>query len=385
MTSLTEKIAKKEPDRRLNENGRENFAIYNEDGQFAGKDNLNKSYKYQNLMGDALLAGAGVGLSWYAIKKLVERAYRKKLHKALLEDTTVQDTYEGRVTPVGNEFVNADAPAYKYSSLQKEAKSPSGAGYKSLNTGTRGYLRETIDDPAVDAVIVKKDYNPRTTMAVEMAKHPAISHSLAFASIPALFALSSWLANSGSKSLFQTTLSDTVPPLSSEKSQARKEYEAAAAMLRSIARGDLEKSGSAGLKKEGVWFVPLLAAGGGAAAALGGSYYLRNRDNPKPIDEQSPDANPNPMLNSAINLGLGLGAIALLYPGYKFVQSMRKGYKDRTETVSDVHRALQAWDAQRQARDEDFATLRAALAQEPDLLEKYFNPDGTLKRNLQIT
>lgn len=358
---------------------------YDQQGyQLVGKNHLNKSFKYQNLIGDTLLMGGGLGLSWYAAKQLVERAYRKRLHRALLEDTGVTDTYENRVTPVENEFVTDELPINS-----KEAAFGKGTTKIYPAYATEGEARKFVADPNTSHFIMDPHQSPRTALAVEMAKSPAIAHSIAFASIPALFALATWGANEGAKKLFGKIVDDKVQPQDIEKRKARQEYEAAARMLRSVSQGDLERLEKEGtLKKEANPIIPILwGIGGGTALTAGGSYLWNKAKSgrPAPIEEPSAELNENKTVNSLMNLGLGLGALALLYPGYKFVQSLRKGYKDKAESVSDAQVALQAWNAQRQARDEDFATLRAALAEEPDLLQKYFNQDGTLKSNPQIT
>lgn len=77
------------------------------------------------------------------------------------------------------------------------------------------------------------------------------------------------------------------------------------------------------------------------------------------------------VMNTLISGAVGLGALGMLIPSYRFVQSARKGYKDKVEDISDVTRASQAWNALRQGREDDYMPLRAVLETEPDLLDEY--------------
>ena len=52
---------------------------YQTTGKAVDYKTYSNSNKYLNLVGDAALVGVGAGTGWYALKKLVERAYQKKL------------------------------------------------------------------------------------------------------------------------------------------------------------------------------------------------------------------------------------------------------------------------------------------------------------------
>lgn len=76
------------------------------------------------------------------------------------------------------------------------------------------------------------------------------------------------------------------------------------------------------------------------------------------------------VVNAGIAAGTGLLALAAAIPAYRFVQSARKGYKDRVTSLSDVTRASQAWEVLQRNRDQDYLPLRARLETEPELLNE---------------
>ena len=341
--------------------------------------NLNSSYRLTGHLVDAAVLGSGVGLSWWALKKMVERAYQRRMEKALMENTVVADTYKGSVTPVTNEFVMEHEEPYKI-----EKKADAVATEKTFNEAV-------IDPKAMDLnpktnpgayAVLKRDASLQGKISAEMATKPGIYNSLAFASIPALVALSAWGANSLAKSLSKDAIPDIVPNIQPEVRKARKKYRDAAELLRYITSGKAyEKEAAmqkdAAIQKEAFPWIPAMWAGAGLLGA-GGYVYDKYKTHHKPegMVIPSPELSSNPATNAGLNLALGLGALALLYPGYKFVQSMRKAYNDRKDQVSEATRAAQLWWPLRKQHQERFVRLQAALAQEPELLD---NLEQTLR------
>ena len=334
--------------------------------------NLNNGYKWTGHMGDAVVLGTGIGLSWWALKKLVERAYQRRMEKSLLENTVVSDTYKDAVTPVTNEFVMEHEEPYK---LEKTGSTGAVFTPKDFNEAD---TKPVLDGKRDDVYAVpKSDASLQGRVAAEMAQKPGIYNSLAFASIPALVALSAWGANSLAKSLSKDAIPDIVPNLQPEVRKARKKYHDAAMLLRYISSGKAYEKTASANKEAAIQLVPAMWAGAGL---LGGAGYLydkyKTHNKPEGMPVPNPEMSSNPATNAGINLALGLGALALLYPGYKFVQSMRKAYNDRKDQVSEATRAAQLWWPLRKQHQERFVRLQAALAQEPELLD---NLEQTLR------
>lgn len=328
---------------------------------------FNDSQKYLNYMGSALTVGAGLGLSWHSLKKIVERAYRTRLEKEILKQKHVEDTYTSTVTPVRNRFVGADTPVKSASWLNSDANL-----YES-DLNNADFTPDLRTKPLSGAAVITRDSGVRSRVAAEMARSPLFYHTLAFASVPALCALGMWGGNSMSKAIKKQISPDTIlDPLDDQKEKAQRKYDAAALLLRRVAADEERKSRKkrASLDKEAVLAPYLYGAGiGGAltAAVAGIKSYLSK--GPVVAHVPSPEPTSSTSVNTGLKLLTGLAALSMLYPGYRFVQSMRKGYKDRVEGLSDVTRSSQAWDALRSSRSEDYATLQARLSDEPDLLE----------------
>ena len=196
---------------------------------------LNNSYRLTGHLVDAAVLGSGIGLSWWALKKMVERAYQRRMEKALLENTVVADTYKGSVTPVTNEFVMEPEEPYKIEKTAADAV----ATEKTFNEAVIDPKAMNLNpktNPGAYAVL-KRDASLRGKISAEMATKPGIYNSLAFASIPALVALSAWGANSLAKSLSKDAIPDIVPNIQPEVRKARKKYRDAAELLRYITSG----------------------------------------------------------------------------------------------------------------------------------------------------
>lgn len=365
---------------RFNETGQVVMDSVNNGPPTARLKDLDSSYKWVGYTTDAIALGGGIGLTWYALKKLVERAYQRRMEKALKENTTVADMYKGNVTPVTNEFITEPEEPYH---IKKEAKSwdsrVSVDAVNSADLGPEFDLRSNGPNSNKD-VVLKPGASVAGHVAAEMSQKPGIYHSLAFASLPALVALSSWGANALAKQVLnKSTVPDIVPNLKPEVDKARKKYHDAAVLLRYIASGKAyEKDGSfhkEGQVKEAMPWLPILLGGAGLTA-LGGYGYDKYKKWQQPSPENTAyikndtEMSSNPVTNKGINLALGLGALALLYPGYKFVQSMRKAYNDRKDQVSEATQAAQSWWPLRKRHQERFVRLQAALAQEPELLDE---------------
>lgn len=332
---------------------------------------FNDSQKYLNYMGSALTVGAGLGLSWHSLKKIVERAYRTRLEKEILKQKHVEDTYTSTVTPVRNRFVGADTPV---KSASRDWLNCDANLYES-NLNNANFTPDLRTKPLSGAAVITRDSGVRSRVAAEMARSPLFYHTLAFASVPALCALGMWGGNSMSKAIKKQISPDTIlDPLDDQKEKAQRKYDAAALLLRRVAADEERKSRKkrASLDKEAVWTLApyLYGAGiGGALMAAGAGIKSYLSKGPVVAHVPSPEPTSSTSVNTGLKLLTGLAALSMLYPGYRFVQSMRKGYKDRVEGLSDVTRSSQAWDALRSSRSEDYATLQARLSDEPDLLE----------------
>lgn len=352
---------------------------------------LNNSYKYLGYMGGAALTGAGLGLGYSGLKGLVDRAYRHKLRQGILESDDVEGTYSGRVTPVQNSFVLDSATADK---KKKKKTKKAASAIKTADSAINGWklnsaeitdnIRKYFDKGR--SVAVSKENKLRDIIAANMASHPQIAHTLAFASLPALMMAGIWGGSAAGKALGKSAPAERESRLREERARAEKEYNAAAKELRNVMKKDssLHKQAAGaqsvaralgrlygklyGKVPDGVknlhW--KSLLAGGGLTYA--GQRFLHG--SPGKIKITVP--NPNEVtgitaLDKVLPWILGLGALGALAPGYKFVQSMRNGYKDQKDSVSDISRATQAWNAIHNENEEDYATLRAALENEPSL------------------
>ena len=365
--------SKKEPNEIIPDAKRENYG-------FVYPKDLDDSYKYLGYAGDLALAGIGAGLSWHALKKFVEHTYRKRLEKAVRNSTGVKDFYTSRTAPITNTYVGAT----KEGSVNKEGlwyhpnlglwPKQIEEAYKSPN------IKENHGDD-VELVGVPRNNGFLNSVATRMAENPLLYNTLAFVSLPAILAGSVWAGNGISKKINDFVKPKDIRRMTKERDEARKRYEDAALTLRNITNGDMPKK-EASLEKDAGLATILTLGGLGllGAGGLGAAFAAGERPNPK--DPKVVVPNPYPSDNSTANMllsaGIGTLGLAAIPASYQFVQSMRKGYKNRVEGISDVTRAAQAWDAVRDARGEDFATLRASLAEEPDLLD--YKAHGLKKR-----
>lgn len=340
---------------------------------FVEPKGLDDSYKYLHYLGDAALVGLGAGMSWHSLKKFVEHTYRKRLEKAIRNTTGVEDFYNSRTAPITNEYVGAP----KTASVKKGdwAAPIHLSGKQVRDTAKSDSVNKHMDQFMFG---IDKGQGPINDIASSMAANPDVAHTLAFAAIPPLFAASAWAGNSLSKAINNFFKKKDVEPMTKEREEARKRYEDAALTLRNVTLGGMDKKSSY-MEKDAFW-PALFLLGTGLGLGAYGTYQATQRQIPTDVGEDIP--NPHLTNNSALNgvLGLGAGALGLMAipPAYRFVQSMRKGYKNQLEGISDVTRSAQAWNAVRDSRGEDFAALRAALADEPDLLD--FESHGTKKK-----
>lgn len=360
----------------LNDIGQEVKAEIDAGNNPVTMQSFNDSQKYLNYMGSALTVGAGLGLSWHSLKKIVERAYRTRLEKEILKQKHVEDTYTSTVTPVRNRFVGADTPVKSASG----GYLTSDANLYESDLNNADFTPDLRTKPLSGAAVITRDSGVRSRVAAEMARSPLFYHTLAFASVPALCALGMWGGNSMSKAIKKQISPDTIlDPLDDQKEKAQRKYDAAALLLRRVAADEERKSRkkNASLDKEAVLGLTAPVARallggvgiGGALTAAGAGIKSYLSKGPVVAHVPSPEPTSSTSVNTGLKLLTGLAALSMLYPGYRFVQSMRKGYKDRVEGLSDVTRSSQAWDALRSSRSEDYATLQARLSDEPDLLE----------------
>lgn len=375
---------------------------------------LNESYKYLGYLGGTALAGLGVGLGFSGLKGLVDRAYRNKLRKGILESGDVEETYGGRVTPVTNSFVIDETgkkkKKKKYASVKTDLAI---AGAKDAGVvPTRKYGESTIGEFATGAakvtddirkyftkrrsVAMSSDNKLRDIVAGNMSRSPQILHTLAFTSLLPLFAAGVWGGSSLGKAVSDDSEEDKESRLKKERAAAEKEYNAAAKELRSVMRekssmyryktaaGAAQSAQKAkkvlqGLrdffakhpKTKSVTTLLGLPAATAGLSMYGTQAYIygkHGRPTEPSITVDSPnEITGNYTLDKILPWLLGIGALGASVPTYKFVQSLRNGYKDQKDSVSDVSRATQAWNAIHNESNEDYATLRAALEDEPSL------------------
>ena len=341
------------------------------DSQVTTKSDLERAYTNLGYMGDVALTGLGVGTAWYAVKKMIEHSYRKRLEKAIRDSATVEDFYKSRTAPIENKYIGAPKTA-SIKTARERFIDPGTIGKTTLGATTKRYIQPLPGQ------------GTKATIATMMANNPMIFNTLAVAALPALFAGSMWAGNAASKAINDLFEKKDLRHLDKEKEEARKRYEDAALTLRNVSLGGLKKSGAANMEKEG-GVTTLAILGGLGLLGAGGLYYYSQQQHDRPgassIPVQTPDLTSNGVLNTLLGLGIG-GAGLLAIPSiYRFVQSARRGYDKRVEGISDVTRAAQAWDAVRNSRGEDFATLRASLAEEPETLNFEAHGKKKPKRN----
>ena len=302
---------------------------------------------------------------------MIEHSYRKRLEKAIRNSATVEDFYKSRTAPIENKYIGAPKTASIKTAYQRHAD-PDTIKQVPLNKATGQYIQ------------VLPGQGLKTDIAATMAYSPSIFNTLAIASLPALFAGATWAGNAASKAINALLEKKDLRHLDKEKEEARKRYEDAALTLRNVSLGGLKKSGAANMEKEGgVTTLAILGTLGLLAAGGAYLYSQQHSNNPtsRGIPIQTPDLTHNDAFNKLLGIGIG-GAGLLAIPSiYRFVQSARRGYDKRVEGISDVTRAAQAWDAVRNSRGEDFATLRASLAEEPETLNFEAHGKKKPKRN----
>lgn len=195
-------------------------------GKAVNYNSLNESNRWLNLLGDAALIGGGIGVSWAALKKLVETAYRSRLEKAIREGSDIQDAYEHSDMPVDSTFVAKTA-------MRKRAKNDVVIRDRDMN---KGYVSSDIraDGKPGSSVILAPGQGTRTDLTSTMATTPAVWNSLALALSPLVLGGAMWGGSHLTKYLAKNLASDKAESLDEERRKARKRFENAAKMLRGI-------------------------------------------------------------------------------------------------------------------------------------------------------
>lgn len=340
---------------------KENTQLYNNSDPIS-VDTLNESQRLVDLAKNALIIGSGVGMSWYALKKLVERAYRRRLADTIREDSQVVDTYQRQTTPISNEFIT------KQSSVRPSASDLAGIQEKDLSDpdilGNNNYV-----------LLPKTDWSP----AHIAAKNSWLFSPVIGMSIPALLALGTWGGSAAAKQIVKHITPEKEYSLDAARIRAKRRYDTAAKLLRDVAAGRTLKKRSSARFEKNATLLGLLGRlaliGGGAFGIAAGANGIAKYNQEKDERDAAPGTQPlldgdlteHSSLNTLAGLAALTGAALLTVPAYRFVQSMRSGYKNRTQSLSDVVRSAQAWEALRRSRDYNYASLRAALRDEPDL------------------
>lgn len=393
----------------MGDNAKRNQDLIDEFGIVNMKD-LNKSYKYLGYLGGTALAGLGVGLGYTGLKGLVDRAYRNKLREGILDSEDVENTYTGRVTPVTNAFILDDSGKKKKKKKKYASVKTDMAIAAAKDSGilpTRKYGKSEIGGyPVASGTLtdnlrkyfafnrsatITNNNKIRDIIAREMSRSPQMSHTLAFTALLPLFAVGAWGGSSLGKAVSDESDADKESRLKKERESAEREYNNAAKELRNVMKKNssmyLYKNAAGAQQTKQV--KSLLAAikdfakahpgavgtgttalgfGAGVYSARAHIYGKHGRPAAPSITVDSPnEITGSHTLDKILPWLLGIGALGASVPAYKFVQSLRNGYKDQKDSVSDVSRATQAWNALHNEGDEDYATLRAALEDEPSL------------------
>lgn len=202
---------------------------YQTTGKAVDYKTYSNSNKYLNLVGDAALVGVGAGTGWYALKKLVERAYQKKLERAVRQNAAVPTAYKLQDMPIQNDVIGADLT--KYAGTTTFTDSDLRKGYTTNDVRRDGREGTTL--------FLNPNQGLRNAVTTEMASNPYVWNALAFASIPAVFGGAMWAGHNIAKKISKGLDSEEVLSLEEERRKARKRYEETARLLHHISNDEI--------------------------------------------------------------------------------------------------------------------------------------------------
>lgn len=314
-------------------------------------DTLDRMTRLVNLGGDALLFGAGAGLTWGVLRHLANRVGYYRMAKQVLNDPYVANTYQEKRITLPRQHLNIVKTSADEGTIN--SVSPTKQDVSKLSPGE---LDNTL-------ILLGENDNSLAEIA---ARHPFVAGSVLALGIPTLLRSGTYL---GKRVVDRIAPCDIpLPDLSKERQAAQQRYNAAARALVDVAarRHRVKQSGFGRYALGGL---------GSILAAAGLLHFLQNKEvaGTRPESWDVPDS----VALAALVGGAGL----LSVPVSRFVGSAREGYHNTHRKFSDTQRSAQAWEALKKLRGSTYDTPYVVLG-DPTPSETSDYPD-TINTNLR--